>query len=490
MSTRAYVDLMFAWGHARLGEADTVRQLVAEAAQRLHPSPDPTNPFPQVDAVHAWLLDAFTFRIEEAIAGRPHGGPWPAESIRRLEGMDEPNRTNQASRRYVVDRLRQLSRILEPAAEVDPYSQWKIHVRYGAAIRHLVTAPRDQWPNRVREFCDRIDQEADILDRLEAYRALLGSDEITGSECGTETADRGRTVAIWSLERRWADHPDVPALFARHRVPPPQSDKDAWAEYQADVANPGAWVERNVFSDADWLHYTTLRLAGRRGWRQLVASHTDDLVRMSAGNSPGARCLYLTPDLPTILVRLGMRPEAQRLSDERRDVQLAAYRASADAYQLVVCLAIAASDLWLGRPERANEVLDLACYDIGRFDKPGFVAGVIRRYLEAILHLPWPDRRGRVDGMLAVMPHLPNGFTTAEWYSKLHVEIIDRVVRAIVLPKFDDSGEQGVFNPGELAVRREALRDLRGRLVEWGQPDWGPRPSKSNSAGPGHAAAS
>src|SRR4051812_37126717 len=126
MSTRAYVDLMFAWGHARLGDAETARQLVREAAERLHPTPEAANS----DPAHAWLLDAFTFRIEEAIAARPHGGPRPAGLARRRDAIDGQNRTNQSSRRYVVDRLRQASRILEPSDEVDPYAPWASYPLY------------------------------------------------------------------------------------------------------------------------------------------------------------------------------------------------------------------------------------------------------------------------------------------------------------------------------------------------------------------------
>src|SRR6187402_3520094 len=103
MSTQAYVDLMFAWGHARLGDAETARRLVAEAERWLRRTGD---------RAHTWLLDAFIYRIEQAITNRPHQGLLPPELLDSLERIDEDRRG--MSCRYVVDRMRQSSRILEP----------------------------------------------------------------------------------------------------------------------------------------------------------------------------------------------------------------------------------------------------------------------------------------------------------------------------------------------------------------------------------------
>src|SRR5262249_50260436 len=60
-ATQAYKDLMFAFGMARLGEVSKARQLQQQASSVLGPKDD----------VHAFLLEAFTFRVEEALAGKP-----------------------------------------------------------------------------------------------------------------------------------------------------------------------------------------------------------------------------------------------------------------------------------------------------------------------------------------------------------------------------------------------------------------------------------
>jgi hypothetical protein len=340
---------------------------------------------------------------------------------------------------------------------------------------------------RLREFCDQTDREADILDRLGAYRTLVANDEIIAGDLGSEITGRARRIAVDALGRGWANHPDVHSLFARHCPrPTDRNDKKAHAEYEADAANPGPRIEREVFGTAAWLHRTTLRVASRHGWRNVVASHADDVVRILVTPAPGAKCLGETHELAHALVRLGMRAEAKRLSDERRDLELAAYHRSGDEDQLVVCLAVAASDLWLGRAERADEALNLACRGQGGIGKPGAVFNVLHENLDALIHFEWPDRHSRLNVMVTALPVLPNGFTTAPWYSRVHVETADRLVLAVVLPKF--AGNEEVQVPTtELANRREALVDLRAKLVEWVERCLDPHAAHPNRARPGHA---
>jgi hypothetical protein len=58
-----YVDLTFAFGLARLGEASAARETAQRAADALAA---------KGDAVHDILLTAYRYRIDQALAGRPH----------------------------------------------------------------------------------------------------------------------------------------------------------------------------------------------------------------------------------------------------------------------------------------------------------------------------------------------------------------------------------------------------------------------------------
>src|SRR5262245_32925911 len=120
---KPYVDLMFAFGLAKLGEATAARDLMRNAQAELLERGGPKD---LPDPAHEFLAKAFTWRIENALQGKPHVGQLPADLMARLETIDA-DRNNQASKRYVVDRLRQQSWILEPQEKLDPYAPWKKH---------------------------------------------------------------------------------------------------------------------------------------------------------------------------------------------------------------------------------------------------------------------------------------------------------------------------------------------------------------------------
>jgi len=112
--TRAYADLMFAYAFARLAAADDARRLETSAMAVLSVS---------ANAAHGWLLGMFRFRIDEALAGKSNSGTFP-------EKMEPPSPdlgAGYASRMqevYVTQRLRNLSRILDPFEVVDPVADW------------------------------------------------------------------------------------------------------------------------------------------------------------------------------------------------------------------------------------------------------------------------------------------------------------------------------------------------------------------------------
>jgi hypothetical protein len=105
--TEAYADLLFAFGLARLGDSAAATDLVGQAHAALVGR----------DAVHQWLLEAFDYRLGSALAGQPHEGPLPEALHDRLVAMDRLSR-------YVIDRLRQHSRVLEPASPLEVYHCW------------------------------------------------------------------------------------------------------------------------------------------------------------------------------------------------------------------------------------------------------------------------------------------------------------------------------------------------------------------------------
>jgi hypothetical protein len=101
--TNAYVELTFAWGFARLGDAERAKRL-AEGA---------TAPLALADPVHGFLSRAYRARIRQALEGAPLETPLDPELAGELNRLER-------FLRYKVDRLRQFSRVLEPQERLDP----------------------------------------------------------------------------------------------------------------------------------------------------------------------------------------------------------------------------------------------------------------------------------------------------------------------------------------------------------------------------------
>ncbi len=137
-ATSAYVELIFAFGLACLGEPDASRRRLKQARQALHT---------EKKMAHDHLARAFTLRIEQTLAGQPPlGALFSPEELQALEEA-EKKRQEQAKNhradgdlgpRYVVDRMRNLSRILEPHQRVEPYrSNLQHHEEYAKLLAEL-----------------------------------------------------------------------------------------------------------------------------------------------------------------------------------------------------------------------------------------------------------------------------------------------------------------------------------------------------------------
>ena len=109
--SRVYVDLVFAWGLARLGVLDRAADLRDRALAGLPPSPD---------AVHTFCATGLSARVTQALEGAPADVPLPPAIADRLNTLVRFDR-------YKVDRLRQCCTILEPQERLDPIRAFAEH---------------------------------------------------------------------------------------------------------------------------------------------------------------------------------------------------------------------------------------------------------------------------------------------------------------------------------------------------------------------------
>lgn len=151
--TAAIVELVFAWGFARLGQAELARGLRAQAVAVLEPG----------DAIHRFIAGAYGVRVEQALDGLPAETPLPGELAAALNGLGRLER-------YKIDRLRQASAILEPQERLDP-------------MRGFVRAEADP---RGTEF-------APLRGLDDVERLALEIDRILTTSVDREPAERART---------------------------------------------------------------------------------------------------------------------------------------------------------------------------------------------------------------------------------------------------------------------------------------------------------
>jgi hypothetical protein len=135
--TASYVDLIFSFGLALVGEPELSEELLTRAEGTLS----------HLDTAHRFLLSAYRYRIHQARDGKPHTGPLPSNQLEELELMER-------LQRYVVDRLRKHSRILEPDQKIEPFRHWgsKISDLEKALAELTDLSDRYQIINRVEKL--------------------------------------------------------------------------------------------------------------------------------------------------------------------------------------------------------------------------------------------------------------------------------------------------------------------------------------------------
>ena len=121
------------------------------------------------DDAHGFLSKAYEYRIKQALEGKRHAGPLPTEELQTLEIMDR-------LLRYVVDRLRKHSFILEPDERINPYRHWGARIsEFEKALAELTdVTDRQEVVNRVERMLRDVPKGAKGAEpRARVLRAAL-----------------------------------------------------------------------------------------------------------------------------------------------------------------------------------------------------------------------------------------------------------------------------------------------------------------------------
>lgn len=430
--TREYVDLMFAYAHARLGDPSRTHEILKRKT-----------PTQGLDEVHRWLGRAFEYRIRQALEGRTDVTPLAPQLLAELAG--EVTGTTDAAKaqrmaRYKIEQVRAHSRILEPHERVDPYRVFQ------------------------QQFADDLGRELARLmdltnrDELEQRLGELLSGELRGGDDGGEA--RIVTTALELAPRLGAEF----AQRALARVIP-----------TVDICTSG--IEKALLLE--------------RGL--LVAAHFDQpahvasLVKSFHGLLDSPRGGETLKGLDSLmgesfrgLRKLGMRDEIAQLLD-RMALQVARMSSAAgkgkpgelpsDPASLNLLLQVAGGWFYFGQDERAWPVLD----QVRDLLIDGRLAGDFQTrhehlrmacaYAKALGKAPVDEAMLRLDDLFTHLRGIFDDKAMNSHYSQSKLNLVEAVVLSLVSDDFNvDPAGRKWLDDDEFLVRRRIHRDVRGAI--------------------------
>jgi FtsH ternary system domain X7 len=446
---KPYVDLMFAFGFAKLGEVTKARDLLKNVEAKLL---EPVGPKDRPDPAHEFLFKAFYWRIENALQGKPHAGPLPAEMLARLERIDE-GRGTTLGWSYPINRLREQSRILEPQETLDPYAPWK---KFGNDLQKILSD--------LANVKDASRLEAEIKKLVRTQQTAGGDRLLVFAEVVPLAPRVGEEFTVALIQQ-------VPAVLDLvNKVTGPPDYLGSVREKQTRL------LERSLFLAA---HYDRTELV------QTLFGRFLEFVRARTGTEMYEAINKIARECLRSLRKLGLKNEIERFLSQMTDLvvqgkSLPALQAAAGATWpdvLRVLLQLAEGYLFFGGFQQAKPFLDAARNAI--FDntkagrdkglKPLQLTKLVQAYVAALGQGPVDEALNRIEELFQQLEKLPNTFTSAPYFSRLHLNIVEEVVRALVSDNMA-LGDQARrwLDDDEYLVRRRIHGDMRKLLASHG----------------------
>jgi hypothetical protein len=376
--SRDYIDLIFAFALARVGTEAESRELYHPAASSLAP----------MDEAHQFLLAAYTWRIEEARAGHPYGA-LPEPMCQRLDGMDR-------LLRFVVDRLRKHSRIIEPEAGVNPY-------------RH--------WGERLSQFERKV---SGLRNQSTPESFQSEADRLLSSRDGKASTSRSR-IGLTVLQR---------CSFAR--------------EDQVRAAVEGVLSRLEPRSDADWVDAcvgvrAALVAAARFGLKEELSSLTDKVrlwsiqkaVELSWFPSLIRPCIkaFVETDDPDGADRF-LNEVARTVLGDSTTMQWADRASPSDVHHARILLAVA--DGWyrfgwdsLGDPVIRGSISILGTMGEQPKETPNLPACLATEIVQSLRSASRPVTAAHIATLIETLPRFQDGYTAHTHFHVIALEFVE-----------------------------------------------------------------
>jgi hypothetical protein len=452
-ATLAYVDLLFAFGAAKLGDPDGAKALTETARRALTTDAGTGFDADTRRVAGPLLLRIFGHRIEQGLADKPHAGRLAPDILDRLDALRREPAGNKSPGRnalYAINRLRDRSRVVEPQERFDAIEDWGSDL--GGPLQKALAdlrAVHDPQPltRTVRHLYKT--WAADKSVPLARLQVLLAALPLAGR------AGEAFAVELIGL------------------VP------DALAAVDPAAGDPTPKQGR--------LFEAALVLAAHFDRRELVGQLADRFVGFVAGKPDDARYdLVSAVAGPCLrgLRKLGQQDETdrllQRLQDEvLKGQSLAQFKAKSrpDTWGKALRSLLPVAGGWLagGAADRAAPVLADARAELlgpgGAKMLPKEYAALAQAYVAAVGHGPAEAGLEAIASMFREMPagKVVNGFTTAPVYSLLHLTVAEAVVLALTNDDFAlGSAGRRWLDEDETLIRRRVHRDVKDALARGG----------------------
>lgn len=429
--TKAYCDLTFAFGLARLGETDECHKLHKTAEKALDTR----------DPVHGFLVQAFGYRIDQGLRRQPHSGPLPTELLQRLDRLE-------TKQRYAIDHLRRQSRLLDPHERIDSTRRLTMSVVKDEVEHGLLLLQDLHDPAAVRKHVEQF-LARDIVSvpanvRLKRLAAALAVQ-----------SQLGETVTLQILEHLLEVLPTLAGSFNVFDT--------------LELVKPV--LDRGLF------------LAAHYGQSAMVQSFLDWFLRLFAAQVKKERGTVKELDVLLAgcfhgLRKLGLRDEISRLLHQVADLVLQGQSLDAVRKRTGVnwpptvgtLLHIASGWLYFGRVGDAVPILDTArellfTEPLKYFDKNPLACA----YAAALGQAPVDLSLAKFQELFPRIGRIWDSRETRYYFSQSQLHLIESVVLAMASDDFVlGPNARRWLDEDEYLVRRRIHRDLRTFLAQAG----------------------
>ncbi len=457
-----FVDLLFAFALAKLHEETQAKQLI-EKARREMEGAIPAGGSSQADQaviaaiVRNFLFRAFKARVDQALAAKPHTGQMPQEVLDALEEITKKSTSGPVNNpynlaKYSIDRMRKESWIMEPQEKPDPYANWTKHsdlLKKEIADLHTVRDPG--------KLADRIRK--------------LYKDGVAGKQL--------KEVQFYVL------HEGLPLAAARVNEAFTVELLSQVAAALSGGTGGTAPEPADLPEKQGELLQRALSLAGHFNRDEIVKKLVDDFVALVHGKPEETRFKLVNVaagQCISSLKRLGLTNEIDRFlvklhSEVLRGASVAElrkkYAAKPELWSQILQTLLNLARGWLdfGLNDRAQPIIEEARNELlnpgGVNLQPPHYTALARAYVTTLGHAQPEYGLTRIVELFGKMDpkKITNTFTTAQFYSRLHLNLIEDVIKALVS---DDSGigasGRKWLDDDEYLVRRRIHDDMKRYL--------------------------